>query len=634
MPEPLLIAQVAEADDGGHAHYRVGGPGRALSLLPGVTVVDCDPRHRLLPWLVEEADVLVLHGVHPDLPPAARWRRDRGRVTVFEASDDYFDLQPWTDASAAWLDRTRHDQFWQLVGAADAVQTSTPELADRWSPKARAVLVFPNDLGAVPPLPAPRDPGPLTVGWAGSATHLADWLSVATALQRWVAGRSGVRLAAMTDEAARHYVRLPADRYRFQPRGTLAEYERFLGTLDAAVVPLLPSPFNRGRTDLKFRELAARGVPGVYADAGPYRRAVEHGRTGLLFRTPAEMIRHLDALADDPALRRSIRAAAHAQVSGDGADSAGDRLAAYRRRLPGPARCPPLSREVLAAAVADGRYYRLPLGAPEAVLAHAAQRPADGEAVAALGRVVAEFPDFHAAARQLGRSLNDLGRFADAAAALEPARLARPASPTTLAEAARARLGQGDAAAARSLLDRAVAANPAYAPPWDALLRLAGGGDGGSALADRARRNQPSNHLAALAAVRFAAPDAVAPALAGWLDEFAAGLHPDERPYAAAAFGAAVAARLDLDADPDAAASLLAASCRHFPDSARLADRHGEALYAAGRGGEALVEWERALGLTRAALTVELEGSAAGDRPRHWRVAESARRHGGLADGP
>ena len=630
MPDPLLIAQMAEADGGGHAHYRAGGPGRAMAALPGVTVVDCDPRHRLMPWLVEEADVLVLHGVHPDLPPAARRRRDRGRVTVFEASDDYFDLQTWTDRSAAWLDRARRDQFWQLVAAADAVQTSTPALAELWSPKARAVFVVPNDLGPVPPLPPPRDGRPLTVGWAGSATHLADWLAFAPTLRRWVAGRGGVRLAVMADESARGYVRLPADRYHFRPPGTLAEYEAFLGTLDVAVVPLLPSPFNRGRTDLKFRELAARGVPGVFADAGPYRCAVEHGRTGLLFRTPAELVRGLDALADDPALRRSIRAAAHAHVAG-GADSAGDRLAAYRRLLPGPGRCPPLQAELVAAAVSEARYHRLDPGPPEVALGCAARRPPDNGQVASLGRLVAAYPDFHAATRQLGRVLNDLGRFGEAVAALEPARLARPDGPATLVESARARLGRGDPAAARALLDRAVASNSAYAPAWDALLRLAGT-DEAAALAERARRNQPASYVAALAAVKYAAPESIAAALAGWLGEFAAGLHADERPYAAAAFGEAVAARLDLDAAP--AAPLLAAACGHFPDSARLADRHGEALYAAGREGEALAEWGRALGLVRAALTMELEGSAAGDRPRHWRVAEAARRHGGGADGP
>jgi len=354
----------------------------------------------------------------------------------------------------------------------------------------------------------------------------------------------------------------------------------------------------------------------------------------MLYRTPAEMTRHLNALADDPALRQSIRKAAHAQAAAGGADSADERLAAYRGLLPGRARCPPLPPGMVAATVADGRYYRLPLGEPEAALARALLGPPDDAAAAALGRLVAEFPDFRAASRHLGRLLNGLGRFADAAAALEPARLARPDSPTTLAEVARARLGLGDPAAARALLGRAVAANPAYAPAWDALLRVADGDEGGP-LADRARRNQPSNYIAALAAVKFGAPGTVAPALAGWLDEFAAGLHADERPYAAAAFGEAVAARLDLDADPAAAANLLAAACGHFPDSARLADRHGEALSAAGRGTEALAEWERALGLTRAALTVELEGSAAGDRPRHWRVAEYARRHGGeVCDGP
>ena len=111
----------------------------------------------------------------------------------------------------------------------------------------------------------PRPDRPLTVGWAGTGTHLPDWYQLAPVLEAWVRGHPGARLAVMTDELARAWVRLPPDRYAFHPPGPLAYYVRFLRGLDVGVVPLLPAPFNLGRTDLKFAEFAVLGVVGVFA---------------------------------------------------------------------------------------------------------------------------------------------------------------------------------------------------------------------------------------------------------------------------------------------------------------------------------------------------------------------------------
>src|SRR5205807_9569177 len=142
-------------------------------------------------------------------------------------SDHYFDPQPWSGYSLGWLDRTRQEQFWRLAAAVDAVQTSTPALAKVWEVAARRVLVFPNRLPTIPPL-GPRPDRPLTVGWAGTGTHLPDWYQLAPVLEAWVRGHPGARLAVMTDELARPWVRLPPDRYAFHPPGPLADYARFL----------------------------------------------------------------------------------------------------------------------------------------------------------------------------------------------------------------------------------------------------------------------------------------------------------------------------------------------------------------------------------------------------------------------
>ena len=101
-----------------------------------------------------------------------------------------------------WLDRGTQEEFEQCMAAVDAVQTSTDELARRWEKRARRVVVFPNQLGDVPPLgPAPQRP--LTIGWGGSTGHLADWYQLAPRLQQWLEGHPDIHLAVMGDETMR-----------------------------------------------------------------------------------------------------------------------------------------------------------------------------------------------------------------------------------------------------------------------------------------------------------------------------------------------------------------------------------------------------------------------------------------------
>src|SRR5437773_3737546 len=97
MQADLLVVQVCDFLDDGDGFYRLHEPSRCLSRLPGVTVVDCHFYHRWLPALLEAADVLVLPFLHDwDLFPDIEARRAAGRVTVFEANDYFYDVQPWS----------------------------------------------------------------------------------------------------------------------------------------------------------------------------------------------------------------------------------------------------------------------------------------------------------------------------------------------------------------------------------------------------------------------------------------------------------------------------------------------------------------------------------------------------------
>src|SRR5207248_6437198 len=135
----------------GDGLYRMHEPSRHLSRLSGVTVIDCHYYHRLLPALVEAADVIVLPFLHDwDFFAAIEHRRAAGRVTVFEANDYFYDVQPWSPVARQWQDRSVQEEYRHYLAAADGVQTSTDELARRWRPLARRVAVFANQLTDVP----------------------------------------------------------------------------------------------------------------------------------------------------------------------------------------------------------------------------------------------------------------------------------------------------------------------------------------------------------------------------------------------------------------------------------------------------------------------------------------------------
>jgi tetratricopeptide (TPR) repeat protein len=615
MKADLFVLQVCEFLDSGDGHYRCHQPARHLSRLPGVAVVECPLEHHLLPGLLPAADVLLLHDFHWDLFPLIERRRAEGRVTLQEANDDYFDLQPWNTRAAMWQNRSTQDLLRQCLAAVDAVQTSTAVLARRWRPWARAVTVFPNQLSAVPPLAEPP-PRPLTVGWAGSIGHQADWYHVAPLLQQWLDARPDVHLAVMTDEAARPFLRLPPERYHFRPGGSLADYYHFLGRLDVGLAPLLPSDYNRGRSDVKFLEYAARGVAGVYADLEPYRGSVEHGRTGLLYRGASELLTCLDRLADDAALRHAIRTQAHAHVAAHRVIDlhAGARLACYRGLLTGPPRGFEFPPDVLAAAEVDGSHLRLRPGHPEQALQAALREPTSGEVVGGLERLLARHPDYQAALLHLGRLLNEQRRHDEALAFLERARGLNPLSAEALSEAGRARAGGGDRAGACRSLEAAVALNPHHQRAWQYLLHLLERSPEAATQAERAHHLHPANIHLALLGARVYPPGEAVEVLRRLVEEYAPTLTDDERPAAAAAFGQAIGEALLVAPGAQDQIALLEQACAVFPESPGLAGRLGQALYRVGRAAEGRRHLARAAALRRSARLGADEG-APGDAP-------------------
>lgn len=323
--------QARSADEG----YRTLQPCRALGEVDHVAVVSGSLLSPALAEsnLLEEADLLVIRdGTEADLLPIIDARRRRQRLTAYEIGTHLL-AEPAADESSP----RRRDLVFRsvpphLARHADCLQLATPALEERFGYLNPRRAVLPShlwELSAAPPLRA-RDR--VVIGWGGSIDHRDDLRSVVLALRGILERHPEVELAMMGDAWLREALRtVPADRVTFTQRGPIESYARFLADVDIGIAPLLPTEYNRCRSDTRFLEYAAHQVLSVCSDVEPYQAAVRPGETGFLFRTVAELETVLERVLAESELCAAIRARAARYVGQERLERrhSADRLAFY-----------------------------------------------------------------------------------------------------------------------------------------------------------------------------------------------------------------------------------------------------------------------------------------------------------------
>jgi len=82
-----------------------------------------------------------------------------------------------------------------------------------------------------------------------------------------------------------------------------------------AVAPLRDTPFNRCKSDLKFLEYSALGLPGIFSDVVPYSQSVCDGETGLVVPNDEEAwCAAILRLAENIDLRTQMASAARSLI--------------------------------------------------------------------------------------------------------------------------------------------------------------------------------------------------------------------------------------------------------------------------------------------------------------------------------
>jgi SAM-dependent methyltransferase len=299
---PRLLIQTLIREPAPSDRARVLEPDRLSATIPGVRPVCSVKQASLGVGLPNERKVFVVPRLSLERPDA---RAELARIR----ENGYLLVADVDELPAGSLEGPGATLPWQLV---HAVQTATPELAERVRAFNPAVAVFRDQLAR---LPAPREPGddePIVL-FFGALRSERDWRAWLPVVNR-VLERFGQKVAARVVSERSFFDALAvADKVLLTP----APHEDLGSALRSAHVawlPLAATADNELGSDRQFLECAGNGVA-VLASATRYGRSIVDGKTGLLFRNELELDSQLTALLEGRTLRRELAARAREYVA-------------------------------------------------------------------------------------------------------------------------------------------------------------------------------------------------------------------------------------------------------------------------------------------------------------------------------
>lgn len=195
-----------------------------------------------------------------------------------------------------------------MITIADHVIVSTEQIKQSIASFGKEVTVIPN---AIDPeiwnvKRKDRNDGKIRIGWMASGSHLADLNVINEAfdiiLKKYP--HVEIHMAGFVDKDSHRGKR----EFHHRPTMGYAEYPQFLADLDLdiAVAPLIDSPFNRAKSNIKWMEHSMLETPMVLSDIEPYNRCVTNYKTGYLAKNKNQWVKYLSWLIENNEKREEI----------------------------------------------------------------------------------------------------------------------------------------------------------------------------------------------------------------------------------------------------------------------------------------------------------------------------------------
>jgi glycosyltransferase involved in cell wall biosynthesis len=251
--------------------------------------------------------------------------KQAGKRIVYDLDDDIFNIDKENPAFRV-IGRDEQMAAVACMKLADEVTVTTTQLQTviRGVTEGIEATIIPNAIhpedGWVPtPLTGSTD-GIKRIFWQGGEAHSEDWRECIDAVDAVLHERADVRLVILgfLPPILYKYVKKPTwvgkvEFLEFKDPETYFQIMKFVRA-EVGLAPLNDTPFNRSKSELKFVEYSAMGIPTVASDVKPYADVIDHGNSGFLVKSAEEWYNSMVTCLDDKRRRYSIIAKARQEI--------------------------------------------------------------------------------------------------------------------------------------------------------------------------------------------------------------------------------------------------------------------------------------------------------------------------------
>lgn len=256
------------AHDAVNANYRAYFPAVELGERGHWVRCHIDSQVRTDPDLLRQCEVVVFYRHCDDASMRlAQWLSEQGVAVVWD-NDDHFGGLPKEHPLGGLKGREIDGYIKRMLRIADIATAPSAELAARYAASgARCTAMVENYLpNESVPTARDRHDG-CVVGWVAAGEHRSEvqGLDLPGVVARLLGGHPDLRVETVG-------LRLGLQHPRYIPREPVAlkELPRAVARFDVGIAPLVDTPYNRARSNVKVKEYACAGVPWLASSLGPY----------------------------------------------------------------------------------------------------------------------------------------------------------------------------------------------------------------------------------------------------------------------------------------------------------------------------------------------------------------------------
>jgi len=311
------------ADRGGCGWYRIRQPLNAIKGKCDTRLIEGTESNEKVVELVEGAGVVVCRPL-TNLEAMRLMKSEKKRI-VLDFDDNYFELNPYSslykiwgqsevqDSTGKWVWLNGVDGFdmfrnrrmlvdiEERISLADVITVTTPILQEELQKVHKDVRVLPNyfnpQLYPDVELKNKSKGSEFRIAWAGGNNHDMDLIEVLADIEKLVQEDKDVVFYVIGNDYRRLLKK--HDRIRFVPWIEFQAHPFQLKSLDidVAIIPLKDDRFNSFKSEVKFTEWSALGIPSIVKNVKPYSEVIETS-TCIPFKTNSEMLSGIKALKD------------------------------------------------------------------------------------------------------------------------------------------------------------------------------------------------------------------------------------------------------------------------------------------------------------------------------------------------